>query len=119
NAAAPRQDERGRFMSTAVGKPIDSSADAQSTAMKVEPSRLLERLASGRDLTEAESGALLELMAAGDLAPALAGALLVALRCKGEAAAEIRGFANAMRRLARRPDIPDGRPYVDIVGTGG
>ncbi|NIW23585.1 MAG: anthranilate phosphoribosyltransferase, partial [Gammaproteobacteria bacterium] len=35
------------------------------------------------------------------------------------AAAEIRGFATAMRELARRPEIPDGEPYVDIVGTGG
>jgi anthranilate phosphoribosyltransferase len=58
-------------------------------------------------------------MAAGSLAPALAGALLVALRAKGEAPVEIRGFANAMRALARRPEIPGGRPYVDIVGTGG
>ena len=45
-------------------------------------------------------------------------ALLVALRNKGETAAEIRGFALGMRELARRPAIPAG-PYVDVVGTGG
>ena len=42
----------------------------------------------------------------------------MALRSKGETADEIRGFARAMRELARRPDIPPG-PYVDVVGTGG
>jgi anthranilate phosphoribosyltransferase len=58
------------------------------------------------------------MMASGNLAPALAGALLTALRLKGETADEIRGFARAMRELARRPAIAPG-PYVDIVGTGG
>jgi anthranilate phosphoribosyltransferase len=43
----------------------------------------------------------------------------VALRVKGESAEEIRGFATAMRELARRPAIPAGGPYVDVVGTGG
>ena len=57
-------------------------------------------------------------MAQGELAPALAGGLLVALRQKGETAEEIRGFARGMRELARRPAIAPG-PYVDIVGTGG
>jgi anthranilate phosphoribosyltransferase len=57
-------------------------------------------------------------MAAGELQPALAGALLVALRLKGETAEEIRGFARGLRELAVRPRIAPG-PYVDIVGTGG
>jgi anthranilate phosphoribosyltransferase len=47
------------------------------------------------------------------------GGLLVALKCKGESASEIRGFALAMRELARKPQIPPGPAYVDIVGTGG
>ena len=51
--------------------------------------------------------------------PSLAGALLAALRAKGETAAEIRGFATAMRELAIDPEIPDGPPAVDTVGTGG
>ena len=45
--------------------------------------------------------------------------MLTALRMKGESAAEIRGFANAMRELAVDPGIPDGQPTVDCVGTGG
>jgi len=79
----------------------------------------LERLVAGQDLEEAEAAELLKAMAAGSLDAAAAGGLLIALRCKGEAAAEIRGFATAMRELARRPEIPAGQPYVDIVGTGG
>jgi anthranilate phosphoribosyltransferase len=82
------------------------------------PAALLERLLERRDLDETAAAGLLRALAAGEVQPALAGALLVALRSKGEAASEIRGFALAMRELARRPNIPDG-PYVDIVGTGG
>jgi anthranilate phosphoribosyltransferase len=85
----------------------------------LDASKLLERLLSGRGLGESEAAALLEEMAAGRLEAALAGALLAALRAKGESAEEIRGFANAMRRLARRPQIAAGGAYVDLVGTGG
>ncbi len=49
----------------------------------------------------------------------MAGALLAALRSKGVVADEVRGFAQAMRRLARRPAIPAGVRAIDIVGTGG
>jgi len=54
-----------------------------------------------------------------DLAPAMAGALLAALRSKGLTADELRGFAIAMRKLAKHPVISPGAPLVDIVGTGG
>ena len=79
----------------------------------------LQRLLANEDLDESEASETLKAMAEGSVDPAVAGGLLIALRCKGEAAAEIRGFATAMRELARRPAIPDGEPYVDIVGTGG
>jgi len=80
---------------------------------------LLEQLIAGRDLSQDEAGGLLRALAAGEVDAALAGALLTALRIKGEAAAEIRGFALAMRELAVRPALPAGHDYVDIVGTGG
>ena len=79
----------------------------------------LDRLLERRDLSEREAFGLLEALTAPDLAPAMAGALLVALRAKGVTAAEVRGFARAMRTLARRPDIPPDVRAVDIVGTGG
>ena len=49
----------------------------------------------------------------------MAGALLAALRAKGVTAAEVRGFAGAMRALARKPELPAGLDAIDIVGTGG
>jgi len=86
--------------------------------MSAQPQQLLERLVRGESLDEPTASALLRVMASGELAPPLAGALLTALRMKGETADEIRGFARAMRELALRPAIALG-PYVDIVGTGG
>ena len=86
--------------------------------MSVTPQQMLERLLAGQSLDEPAATALLRAMASGELAPALAGALLVALRGKGETAEEIRGFARGMRELSVRPAIAPG-PYVDIVGTGG
>ena len=79
----------------------------------------LERLLERGDLGEREARELLEALTAPDLAPALAGALLAALRAKGITAAEVRGFARGMRALARRPHIPPDVRAVDIVGTGG
>jgi len=79
----------------------------------------LETLLDRRDLSEAQAEAVLVALTDEHLSPAMAGAILAALRSKGATADEIRGFAGAMRRLARRPHIPEGSPTVDIVGTGG
>jgi anthranilate phosphoribosyltransferase len=45
--------------------------------------------------------------------------VLAGLRAKGVVADEVRGFARAMRDLARRPEIPPETRAIDIVGTGG
>jgi anthranilate phosphoribosyltransferase len=79
----------------------------------------LEHLLNGVALSEPEAARLLERLTAADLSPALAGALLAALRAKGVVAAELRGFAGAMRSLARRPALPADLDAIDIVGTGG
>jgi anthranilate phosphoribosyltransferase len=79
----------------------------------------LNRLLDGGSLTEAEASELMHALAAEEIPAAQAGALLAALRAKGETADEIRGFATAMRELALKPAIPDGAPTVDSVGTGG
>jgi len=83
------------------------------------PRELLERLLERRDLLEAEAEALLLHLTSPDTAPAFAGAVLAALRSKGVIANEVRGFARAMRSLARRPEIAPGLRAIDIVGTGG
>ena len=82
-------------------------------------SHLLDSLLEGDSLTEQQACDLMHKLADGALPPALAGALLAGLRAKGETADEIRGFATAMRELAVHPQIPDGAPTVDTVGTGG
>jgi anthranilate phosphoribosyltransferase len=82
-------------------------------------SALLDGLLNGEALTEAEAYALMHKLAEGELPAALAGAFLAGLRAKGETADEIRGFATAMRELAVNPNIPEGAPTVDTVGTGG
>lgn len=79
----------------------------------------LERLLQGRNLDEPEAADLLRALTDPSLAPAMGGALLAALRAKGLTADEVRGFASAMRGLARRPVLPEGPPALDIVGTGG
>lgn len=79
----------------------------------------LDQLLARIDLSEADAGALLRALTDENLPPAMAAALLVALRAKGETAAEVRGFATAMRGLARHFDLPPGLPAADIVGTGG
>jgi len=80
---------------------------------------LLEDLIKGADLTEKQASNLMHALAKGELSSALAGAFLSVLRMKGETADEIRGFASAMRELAINPNIPDGKPTIDTVGTGG
>ena len=80
---------------------------------------MLEGLLAGESLTESQAEAAMHALAGGEAEPALAGALLAALRLKGESAAEVRGFARAMRELAVRPELPEGAPVADVVGTGG
>jgi anthranilate phosphoribosyltransferase len=80
---------------------------------------ILERLLERQDLSEAEAGGLLVALTDATVAPAMSGALLAALRSKGITPDEVRGFAGAMRGLARRPELPPGSPAIDIVGTGG
>ena len=87
--------------------------------MSKEFSAMLESLLDGQSLVESQAYDLMHKLAEGEMPAALAGALLAGLRAKGETADEIRGFATAMRELAVHPEIPDGAPTVDTVGTGG
>jgi anthranilate phosphoribosyltransferase len=83
------------------------------------PRQILEHLLAGRSLSEHQAGSLLRMLTAPDLAPAIAGAMLAALRAKGVTADEVRGFAGAMRALAIKPALPVALDAIDIVGTGG
>ena len=81
--------------------------------------KTLDYLLEHHDLSETDASQLLLELTNENLAPAMAGALLAALRSKGLVADELRGFAKAMRKLAKHPVISPGAPLVDIVGTGG
>src|SRR5580692_12065657 len=83
------------------------------------PRELLQQLFERRDLSQAQAEELLAQLMDPQLPAALAGAVLAALATKGVVADEVRGFAQAMRRLARRPPVPAGLRAIDIVGTGG
>ncbi len=79
---------------------------------------LLTQLIARNDLTQTQACSLMSELMSGELTEATIAALLVALRMKGEAAAEIAGFAAAMREksIAIAPLRND---LVDTCGTGG
>jgi anthranilate phosphoribosyltransferase len=82
---------------------------------------MLEHVLDGHHLSEQESVRLLKSLTDPSLPPAVAGAVLAGLRAKGVVASELRGFAGAMRELARKPNVDADlqRRAIDIVGTGG
>ena len=77
----------------------------------------IETVTDGEDLSLAEARAAATAVFEG-ATEAQIGALLAALRAKGETEAEIAGFAQGMREAARTID-PDRSPLVDTCGTGG
>ncbi len=80
---------------------------------------LLERLLRRENLDAAEAEALLVELTDPSAPPAYTGAVLAALRTKGETAEELFGLACGLDRLAIRPPFAGCRPLIDVVGTGG
>jgi anthranilate phosphoribosyltransferase len=78
----------------------------------------LSQLLDGRDLSRDEARRVMDTIMSGEATPAQIGGFLVALRLKGETAAEIAGAAEAMRAhvVAVQPKRDD---LVDTAGTGG
>lgn len=85
----------------------------------MDPKTLLERLLVGRDMTQDEAAGLMGLLIDEAIDPIVKGALLIALRAKGETADEVRGMALAMRAAARPFARTGHEPMVDTCGTGG
>ncbi len=77
----------------------------------------LARLATGETLTEAEAEAAFDIIMAGEATPAQIGALLMAMRVRGETVAELTGAVRAMR--ARMAAIVAPADAIDVCGTGG
>ncbi len=78
----------------------------------------LARLVERSDLTNEESFALFTAIMSGEATPAQIGALLAAMRTKGETVAEVAGAARAMRGLSAHVAV-DAEHLVDTCGTGG
>jgi anthranilate phosphoribosyltransferase len=79
---------------------------------------LLEKLQQRQDLAVGEAAGAMDAIVRGEATPAQVGALLMALRLKGEKPAEIVGFAQVMR--AHAVPLPHaGAALFDTCGTGG
>ena len=72
----------------------------------------------GRDISRDAMRAVMTMVMTGEATQAQIGALLVALRMKGEAIDEITGAAEVMRELVTSVVVEDSN-LVDLVGTGG
>ncbi|HLV78853.1 MAG TPA: anthranilate phosphoribosyltransferase [Chthonomonadaceae bacterium] len=82
------------------------------------PQDALRKIVSGQHLTREEAEAAVLCMMEGQATAAQVGALLIALRMKGETVEEVAGFARGMR--ARVVAVPARRrPLLDTCGTGG
>lgn len=79
---------------------------------------MVAAVAAGRNLSVSEAEAVMRHLVSGEASPALAGALLAALKIKGETAEEVTGFARGMRAHAERVE-PRCERLVDTCGTGG
>ena len=83
--------------------------------------RILDRLVGGQDLDEDVAADVMSAVMGGEAESSQVSGLLVALRAKGEAPAEIAGFVRAM--IANATDVPLDAALmdrtVDVVGTGG
>jgi len=78
---------------------------------------LLGKVATGAALTREEAAGAFEQMMAGEATPSQMGALLMALRVRGETVEEITGAVTTMRAKMLRVNAP--ADAIDVVGTGG
>jgi len=80
----------------------------------------LHRVAAREDLSAGDARDAMLAILGGEATTAQVAAFLVALRMKGETAAELTGFARAMREKSHRVDVAlNGEPLLDTCGTGG
>jgi anthranilate phosphoribosyltransferase len=78
---------------------------------------LIGKVATGATLGREEAASAFAQMMSGEATPSQMGALLMALRVRGETVDEITGAVTAMRAKMLRVDAPP--DAIDVVGTGG
>jgi len=78
----------------------------------------LAEIVAGHNLSQAQTTEVFNTIMTGEATPAQIGALLAALRVKGETAEEIAGAAATMRALSTKVNVSHAN-LVDTCGTGG
>jgi anthranilate phosphoribosyltransferase len=89
----------------------------EDDAVTAEFRALIGKVATGAALNREESAGAFEQMMSGEATPSQMGALLMALRVRGETVDEITGAVTTMRAKMLRVDAPP--DAIDVVGTGG
>lgn len=79
----------------------------------------LKKITEGKNLSMKEAEALINLIADDKITSAQTGAVLTALKMKGETVEELTGFAKALISLAPKIGIKNKKHIVDSCGTGG
>lgn len=79
----------------------------------------LREIIEGGTLSRDRARAVMEEIMTGGATGAQFGALVTALRMRGETDEEIAGFAEVMRAKALQVPLPEDYPIVDCCGTGG
>ena len=78
---------------------------------------LIGKVATGAALTRDEAASAFDVMMSGEATPSQMGALLMALRVRGETIDEITGAVSTMRAKMQKVAAPP--DAIDVVGTGG
>jgi anthranilate phosphoribosyltransferase len=78
---------------------------------------LIGKVATGASLTRDEAAHAFDCMMSGEATPSQMGALLMALRVRGETVEEITGAVTTMRAKMLPVEAP--KDAIDVVGTGG
>lgn len=79
----------------------------------------ISKVVDGEVLSREEAATAMDAIMSGEATGSQIGALLTALRMRGETEEEIAGFAEVMRRHALRVPLTTSDPVIDTCGTGG
>jgi anthranilate phosphoribosyltransferase len=102
----------------ALGK--EATMPNADTATTLDVRGTIRTIVEGGTLNIEQAAAAMDAIMTGNVTPAQIGALVTALRMRGETIEEIAGFARTMRTHALRVEVADGvGPLVDTCGTGG
>jgi anthranilate phosphoribosyltransferase len=85
--------------------------------MAADMKETIGRLAAGETLTADQAEAAFDIIMSGEATPAQIGALLMAMRLRGETVEEITGAVRAMRARMTAVAAPEGA--IEVCGTGG